>query len=138
MHPEISLSEIEAKISKVEEGIKKFETLYNNLNLNIKLYEQNEDNREKLKRLKESLEGFSEIMESSEDIKLKYNELKLKGEELVRKIKEAESTNKLFEEFENLSKYVSKEAKEMSYEEYLKKTSVAESQIREKESIIEN
>lgn len=137
LHPEISLSEIEAKISKVEEGIKKFETLYNNLNLNIKLYEQNEDNREKLKRLKESLEGFSEIMESSEDIKSKYNELKLKGEELVRKIREAESTNKLCEEFENLSKYVSKEAKEMSYEEYLKKTSVAESQIREKESIIE-
>lgn len=137
VHPEMTLEEVEGKIAKVENGIKKLEELSSNLKLNIKLYEQNEDNREKLSELKEQLKDYSSILESSESIKEEYSSLKAKGEELIKRIKDAEYTNSIVEEIAKLEKCVSKENRELSFEEYLKKISVAESQIKEKEKIIE-
>ena len=137
VHPEMALEEVEGKIAKVENGIKKLEELSSNLKLNIKLYEQNEDNREKLSELKKQLKDYSSISESSESIKEEYSSLKAKGEELIKRIKDAEYTNSIVEEIAKLEKCVSKENRELSFEEYLKKISVAESQIKEKEKIIE-
>lgn len=137
VHPEMALEEVEGKIAKVENGIKKLEELSSNLKLNIKLYEQNENNREKLSELKKQLKDYSSISESSESIKEEYSSLKAKGEELIKRIKDAEYTNSIVEEIAKLEKCVSKENRELSFEEYLKKISVAESQIKEKEKIIE-
>lgn len=135
-YPNVSLEELEKKKSDIENKLEKMEKFKEKVSYEIFSYNQNEEIKAKKKELEKELEGFKDISETAENIKIQYNEIKENGNLLKKKKAEAEENNKLFEELKELEKLVAPENKEISYMEYLKKTSIAENSIKEKENLV--
>lgn len=136
LNTQLSFSQLEEKISDFKEKISKLEERIRKFLVDKDLFEKNQTVINRKIDLENQLNNFSDLTGNSDEVKELYQTDKLKLQSLQEELNKAEENNEKFQTFNNLDKLIDKKYREMTFEKYLGYIGKVESEMEEKENII--
>ena len=136
LNTQLSFSQLKEKISDFKDKISKLEERTRRFLVDKDLFEKNQTVINRKIDLENQLNNFSDLTGNSDEVKELYQTDKLKLQSLQEELNKAEENNEKFQTFNNLDKLIDKKYREMTFEKYLGYIGKVESEMEEKENII--